>query len=46
MKINKEIVSKVERVIFSSFLSHYNKRNLENKNRYAIAFNLKYWTYD
>jgi hypothetical protein len=46
-EINEEVKpEKGKFVIFSSFLSHYNKRNLENKNRYAIAFNLDYTSYD
>ena len=46
-EINQSIKPEKGRfVIFSSFLKHYTKRNLENNNKYAIAFNLKYKTYD
>ena len=38
--IKQEIIPKKGRfVIFSSFLTHYTKRNLKHKTKYAISFN-------
>ena len=46
-EINQEVKPKKgEFVIFSSFLKHYTMRNLENKSKYAIVFNLKYRNFD
>ena len=41
-EIKQEITPKKGQfVIFSSFLIHYTKRNLEHKEKYAISFNFK-----
>ena len=40
--IKQEITPTTGRfVLFSSFLNHYTKRNLEHKDKYAISFNFK-----
>ena len=40
--IKQEITPTTGRfVLFSSFLNHYTKRNLEDKEKYAISFNFK-----
>jgi len=41
-EIKQEITPTTGRfVLFSSFLNHYTKRNLEDKDKYAISFNFK-----
>jgi hypothetical protein len=44
-EINEELKSEPGNfVLFSSFLKHYNKRNIDDKIRYGLSFNLGYNT--
>ena len=44
-EINQEITPEKGRfILFSSFLSHYTKRNIQKKEKYAISFNFQVQT--